>query len=83
MPGVTRWCACIDRALLPSNITDWVVITCLCVSASADAPIHFKESLGTLCSSFEYRLHRTVMPFGWCHCALFNELSSTSPEAQY
>ena len=28
----------------------------------------------------EYRLHRTVVPFGWCPCALFIELLFTSPE---
>ena len=31
----------------------------------------------------EYRLCRTVVPFGWCPCALFIELSSTSPEAYH
>ena len=29
----------------------------------------------------EYRLYRTIMPFGWCPCALFIELLFTSPEA--
>ena len=28
----------------------------------------------------EYRLHRTVVPFGWCPCALSIELLFTSPE---
>ena len=28
----------------------------------------------------EYRLHRTVVPFGWCPFALFIELLFTSPE---
>ena len=48
----------------------------MCVGASADAQIHFEDGPGMLCSSFEYCLLRTVMPFGWCPCALFNELSS-------
>ena len=30
----------------------------------------------------EYCLHRTVVPFGWCPCALFIELLFTSPETQ-
>ena len=31
----------------------------------------------------EYRLYRTVVPFGWCLCALFIELLFTSPEAYH
>ena len=48
-PRLTCWCACVERAYF-LNITDWVVITCLCVTASADAPIHFKNGPGTPCS---------------------------------
>ena len=39
------------ESLLPSNITDWVVITRPYVPVSADTSLHFENSPGALCSS--------------------------------
>ena len=39
------------ESLLPSNITDWLVIIRLCVPAPADAPLHSENGPGALCSS--------------------------------
>ena len=39
------------ESLLPSNLTDWVVITCPCAPASADVPIHSENGPGVPCST--------------------------------
>ena len=44
------WCRPCWESLLPSNLTDWVIIICPCVPASADAPIHSENGPGVLCS---------------------------------
>ena len=68
------------ESLLPSNITDWVVITRLCVPVPAYAPLHLRTARECHVLPKEYCLYRTIMPFGWCLCALLIELLFTSPE---
>ena len=52
---VHAWIDALERphweSLLPSNITDWVVLLHLCASAPADAPLHSKNGPGMPCSS--------------------------------
>ena len=80
--GLTHWHARSWESLLPSNITNWVVITRPCASACLWTH-HYtpRTAWERRILPKEYRLCRTVMPFGWCLCALFIELLFTSPEA--
>ena len=49
MPRLTRWCTRVVRAT--SFKYNWVVRTCLCVPASANAPLHFENGPGAPCST--------------------------------
>ena len=72
-----RW-----ESLLSSNITDRVVLIRPCASAFIDAPITLREWPGNAVFFLRSTAStRTIMPFGWCPCALFIELLFTSPEA--
>ena len=74
-----RW-----ESLLPSNLTDWVVITCLCAPASADAPIHSENGLGAPCSTLGVLSPQDHCAF-WLvpMCTTYWVVKSTSPEARY
>ena len=73
-----RW-----ESLLPSNIADWVVLVCPHASAFIDVPYNtLRTARECRVLPKEYHLHRTVVPFGWCPCALFIELLFTSLETQ-
>ena len=81
MPRLMHWCTRIDRAyFLQIKLGCYNLSMCACVCGCTNT---LQEWPGNAVFYFEYRLDRTVVPFGWCPCALFIELSSTSPEAQY
>ena len=72
------------ESLLPSNLTDWVVIICPCAPASADAPIYSENGLGVPCSTLGVPFPQDHHAF-WLVpvCTTYWVVKSTSLEAHY